>query len=151
MNADPHPTKLCRDCSTLKPRGEFHRCSANSDGLQGYCKVCLLARKREWEARGGRAKMNAAQLRYRRRDPDRWLQVQEAWAGRNPRKRSASWRLRKAVYDGRVQKQPCEVCGIRRHVHGHHDDYAKPLDVRWLCALHHREWHKCNGEGKNAA
>jgi hypothetical protein len=42
---------------------------------------------------------------------------------------------------GRIVKQPCEKCGCAK-VHAHHDDYAKPLDVRWLCAAHHREHHK---------
>jgi len=151
MSADPHPSKLCRDCSLVKTASDFHRCSANSDGLQSYCKVCLLARKRDWEASGGRARMTAAQQRYKLRHPTRVEDSQGRWSEANPRKRSASWRLRKAVYDGRIQKKPCEVCGTRRHVHGHHDDYAKPLAVRWLCAKHHRERHKKNGEGKNAA
>ena len=36
---------------------------------------------------------------------------------------------------------PCEVCGD--HGQAHHDSYypERWLDVRWLCATHHREWH----------
>jgi hypothetical protein len=32
------------------------------------------------------------------------------------------------------------VCG-EPEAQAHHDDYAKPLDVRWLCNKHHREHH----------
>ena len=32
------------------------------------------------------------------------------------------------------------VCG-RENAVGHHPDYAKPLDVIWLCKIHHRERH----------
>jgi len=31
-------------------------------------------------------------------------------------------------------------CG-RGKAEMHHDDYAKPLDIRWLCFVHHREFH----------
>lgn len=57
----------------------------------------------------------------------------------------------RALYRKILIRQPCEVCGIsgksdkNRHiVHAHHDDYNKPLDVRWLCKNHHFEWHKDN-------
>lgn len=35
---------------------------------------------------------------------------------------------------------PCEVCGDP-NVHAHHEDYTKPLEVNWLCPLHHVERH----------
>lgn len=39
-----------------------------------------------------------------------------------------------------LRRGPCEVCGAEK-TDGHHDDYSKPLDVRWLCRLHHMEIH----------
>jgi hypothetical protein len=42
--------------------------------------------------------------------------------------------------DNCVEKRPCEICGEKAEAH--HDDYDKPLEVRWLCFKHHREWHK---------
>lgn len=47
---------------------------------------------------------------------------------------------RHAIDAGRLVRQPCEVCGEAK-VQAHHDDYAKPLDVRWLCLKHHYEHH----------
>jgi hypothetical protein len=32
------------------------------------------------------------------------------------------------------------VCG-NAATHAHHDDYSKPLEVRWLCRAHHSEHH----------
>lgn len=49
--------------------------------------------------------------------------------------------LRNAVKYGRIVRQPCEVCGAERS-QAHHDDYAQPLKVRWMCALHHKLWHQ---------
>lgn len=55
---------------------------------------------------------------------------------------SAAYRVyRKALRDGALTPQPCEVCGEKR-VHGHHEDYSKPLDVMWLCSTHHGERHR---------
>lgn len=45
------------------------------------------------------------------------------------------------VRRGKVKKGPCEVCGSKA-VEAHHDDYDKPLEVRWLCKKHHRAHHK---------
>lgn len=51
--------------------------------------------------------------------------------------------LQKAVKHGEIQRLPCEVCGHEKS-EGHHDDYSKPLSVRWLCRRHHREVHRGN-------
>jgi hypothetical protein len=53
-----------------------------------------------------------------------------------PEKVRAPQALRRAVKRGEIKRQPCEVCGNPRS-QGHHDDYSKPLEVRWLCSLHH--------------
>ncbi len=41
---------------------------------------------------------------------------------------------------GLLEKGPCEVCGGPAQMH--HDDYDKPLDVRWLCRTHHLNLHR---------
>jgi hypothetical protein len=40
---------------------------------------------------------------------------------------------------GRLEPQPCEVCGSTNNIEKHHDDYAYPLRVRWVCRGHHSE------------
>lgn len=46
---------------------------------------------------------------------------------------------------GILDRQPCEVCGVTK-VDAHHDDYNKPMEVRWLCRKHHNEHHRIHGE-----
>lgn len=46
-----------------------------------------------------------------------------------------------AVRTGKLVPGPCEVCGHEAAV-AHHDSYAERLSVRWLCAQHHRLWHR---------
>lgn len=52
--------------------------------------------------------------------------------------------FKKALRTGELVRQSCEVCGDPKS-HGHHEDYAFPLDVVWLCAIHHR-WRHSYGE-----
>lgn len=40
-----------------------------------------------------------------------------------------------------LKVMPCEICQSTENVEAHHDDYSKPLDIRWLCQRHHREVH----------
>lgn len=56
-------------------------------------------------------------------------------------KRSAHLMVTGAICGGYLVKKPCEVCGKINGVDAHHDDYNKPLDVRWLCRLHHMQHH----------
>lgn len=46
-----------------------------------------------------------------------------------------------AIKNGLLTRQPCEVCGSIENNRAHHDDYYKPLNVRWFCEKHHREYH----------
>lgn len=68
-------------------------------------------------------------MRYKRRQIDR-----------HPERVAARNAVASAVKGGRLIRQPCEVCGAAK-VEGHHDDYSKPLAVRWLCPTHHDEHH----------
>ncbi len=60
--------------------------------------------------------------------------------------------LERATRNGElVNPRVCSICGGqstfadgRTSIQGHHDDYNKPLDVRWLCQKCHHEWHRHN-------
>ncbi len=77
----------------------------------------------------------------------RYSETARRWKDRNPAKAKAHvpvWdTLRTALRNGSVVRpDSCENCGISCVPHGHHDDYAKPLDVRWLCAKCHAAVHR---------
>lgn len=44
---------------------------------------------------------------------------------------------------GKVTRGSCEKCG-EPNAHAHHEDYSKPLDVRWLCSKCHGLEHRSN-------
>ncbi len=68
--------------------------------------------------------------------PKEWIRTQMA----------ATSKVAKAIKSGALVRQPCEVCGAEK-VDAHHDDYSKPLDVRWLCRKHHLHHHRGAGSG----
>jgi transposase len=64
------------------------------------------------------------------------------WNANNKEKRRAQKEVEKAIRRGTMIAQPCARCGSVKHVHAHHEDYASPLDVMWLCSYHHFQRHE---------
>jgi hypothetical protein len=115
-----------------------------ADGRLNKCKECtkrdVLTHRnknieyfREYDrARGARMSISA-KLRVREERP---------YAYR------ARYAVTNAVRDGRLKKpDSCERCGTYGRIHGHHEDYAKPLEVVWLCAACHKARHRELGWG----
>lgn len=107
-------------------------------GTAPNCRACYSARVR---ARYRENIENCrAYERKRAQDPlrkERRREYNRRAKERNPERRAARVAVGNAIRDGRLVRQPCEVCGDRGEAH--HDDYARPLDVRWLCFRCHRE------------
>jgi hypothetical protein len=63
---------------------------------------------------------------------------------KNMEKTHAHRTIYKAVVAGRVEKPDCcKLCGLKTEdLHGHHDDYNKRLEVRWLCRKCHCAVHR---------
>ena len=94
---------------------------------------------RDWEKR------RAAADAYQANHPEKHLEGARRWRERNPEKRKAQVAVGNALRDRRLVREPCEVCGAEK-VHAHHDDYSRPLEVRWLCRQHHAERHRTINE-----
>ena len=59
---------------------------------------------------------------------------------RNPLKAKARAILNHAIRDGNVTSQPCIIC-LNPRTEAHHYDYSKPLQVIWVCQVHHSLFH----------
>lgn len=63
----------------------------------------------------------------------------------NPTKSRARWLVAQALKQGEIKKpKRCSECGKDRELASHHDDYAKPLSVLWLCRDCHIEADRIN-------
>lgn len=73
------------------------------------------------------------------RNPGYSSKYQAKWRKNNKEKILAHSEVAKALKWGWITKQNCH-CGEKAEAH--HDDYRKPLEVRWLCRKHHKETHR---------
>lgn len=148
--------KYCRQCKQDVRTADYYRHPYTADGLMAVCKACHRANvKANREANADyyrefdRARANlphrvAARETYAQTPEGkaRGTAAKRRFIERNPLKRAAHIAVGNALRNGHLIRQPCEVCGSGAQAH--HDDYSKPLDVRWLCTTHHAEWHKHN-------
>ena len=62
----------------------------------------------------------------------------DKWAKENPDKYLTQRRFKDAIRYGKIiRPNNCENCGVECIPHGHHEDYSKPYDVKWLCEICH--------------
>jgi hypothetical protein len=136
-------TKVCRICGESKPLSEFYKNPAMTDGHRGECKACKVASTNKYQ-REHREQSRRYWQSYRDRvknDPrfrDSQVRATRSQRAKFPEKHAARVAAQTAVAKGQLVRQPCEVCGESK-VDAHHDDYAKPLAVRWLCRRHHAQ------------
>lgn len=134
--------KTCFNCGVERPLSDFYKHSGMADGHLNKCKECVKS-----DVRTNRA--NNLEY-YRAYDRGRGYHG-DGIEKQSPAKRKAQRKVNNGIRDGKIERvTQCEDCGATSTIHAHHDDYAKPLDVRWLCVPCHVEWHKHHGEGANA-
>lgn len=142
--------KHCNSCDTDKEEEDFCKRAASKDGLTPKCKACQKAYDKARSKDPHRAEARAIYAQT----PEGKLKTNKAkvaYRSRNPIKASAHAVVNRAMRAGNLFKEPCEICGADENIHAHHDDYLKPLNVRWFCGMHHKFWHENNGQGLNAA
>ena len=145
--------KKCFKCELEQPLDNFYKQNKNSEWRSNKCKQCTkddaklnrikqIDYYREYDReRANLPKRIKARKEYQTNKPEAVVKGKKQWAKRNPFKRQAHFAVSNVIRDGKLVKQPCEKCG-NTIAQAHHDDYTKPLDVRWLCVFHHNEYHK---------
>ena len=132
--------KTCFKCGVEKPLADFYKHPQMADGHVNKCKECnkkdvrdnredKIDYYREYDVSRGSSRRTAEDtLKYRENNPEKYF---------------AHTSVNNAVRDGRLLKSDvCEDCGYTGNIHGHHEDYSKPLEVDWLCPRCHSKRHK---------
>lgn len=134
-------TKTCRTCKGEKPLSDYYVHPQMADGHLNVCKACVKERVR-LHRRNNDSVREYDSWRYQTQSSrkEKTSKVAKEWRLKYPEKYKAHYAVSNAIRDKRMERKPCEVCGDLKS-HAHHDDYAKPLDVVWLCAKHHQRLH----------
>ena len=151
--------KVCRRCGVEKDIGSFYKHSRMLDGYLNICIDCTKARIKKHrdaniekirqydKSRANDPKRVQARLEYSKTERGKEVtkKSRKKYLENYPMKRAAHVVTGNAIRDGRlIRETSCSECGSSENIEGHHDDYSKPLDVRWLCRKCHVSWHKSN-------
>lgn len=154
--------KLKRELEGKQPWGSGRsphcsKCKGLKEHIEsGYCNKCALERERKrriekgittLHCECGNLKASARRLRCDACQKEKNLQKYREDAKKyreseNGYKEDVRKLVAFALRRNLLKKQPCEICATTEKVEAHHDDYSKPLEVRWLCQTHHQEHHK---------
>lgn len=137
--------KKCFKCGEAKCLSEFYKHKEMADGHLNKCKSCTKSDVKRHRSE------NIEKIRAYDRDRGsrQGYEYVKKYRDKYPNKYKAHTMVRNHIRSGNLVAMPCEVCGSVPSC-AHHDDYLKPLNVRWLCYAHHSQWHAINGEGSNA-
>ena len=152
-------TKTCFKCLESKSLDDFYKHAQMADGHLNKCKSCVkervtkhrnenLEKAREYDR--NRAMLpHRVQARKEYAQSERGKEVREnvykRYRQKYPMRYAAHVITGNAVRDGKLKpRKTCSSCKKKGTIHAHHDDYTKPLQVRWLCLACHVKWHKTN-------
>lgn len=132
--------KTCFKCLVEQSLEDFYRHPRMPDGHLNKCKGCT---KRDVSLnRRSKLQQYSEYERERFQQPKRKSNVvryTRNFRRRHPIKARAWNAVARAKRSGRLVPQPCIYCNTTNSIEAHHEDYTKPLDVRWVCFSCHRE------------
>jgi hypothetical protein len=128
--------KKCGKCKEEKSFDSFSKDKTKQYGLAGWCKECV----KEFQSLDYIQEIKrAAQFKYSHTEKGR--KTERRHSPKRIQRMRTLGRINIHYLTSKLERQSCSVCGKER-AQAHHEDYSKPLDVIWLCPLHHSQRHK---------
>ena len=134
--------KNCRICGT-----EYEPWPAQFKKYDYQCRDCW----NQWQREYATKRVNEGRSIPRKNYPKSAKRKawQKAYRERTKDRAACYATTKKAIKSGTLVRQPCESCG-EKSVMAHHDDYTKPLEIRWLCYKCHPRFHSSVKEVRGA-
>jgi hypothetical protein len=101
--------------------------------------ISVEEKRLQWRIRGQRSRNNRKSDLARRL---KFNKYHKEYRAKNKDKIDSRKKLFVAVRAKKLIPMGCLLCG--KKAQAHHDDYTKPLEVVWLCPLHHKEHERKN-------
>ena len=138
--------KQCFKCNEAKELSEFYKHPQMSDGHVNKCKECNKNDvSKNYRKNIDHYKAYEKTDKRKKSHNERSSKFCKKYRKSNPKKYRAHQIVNNSIRAGKLIKpKECSSCGSDYHIHAHHDDYNKPLLVRWLCASCHNSWHSKN-------
>lgn len=133
--------KRCRRCDKEKEIYDYYTHPGMADGHLNICKECVRERARKY-SRSQQGREHDKQRNKTKKRKEWLIEYQRKRRKKFPKRNWARGVLNRSVRNGDIDKpEMCEVCNSVKKLEGHHDDYNKTLEVRWLCGGCHRSLH----------
>lgn len=136
--------KKCFKCGAEKPPSEFYAFKTRGGRLKSECKECTKAQVKKYRAENLEKVRERARLKTRKytaEDSKKQVERTARWRSADSRRRKAHTAVWLALQSGSIVKLPCFICGSEK-TEAHHPSYDLPLDVVWLCSIHHKAAHR---------
>jgi len=135
------PTQKCILCGETKDLDEYYAHPQMANKHLGICKVCV---KKRAKIHAGTSAGKEVE-RKRNQKPERKANLQiisRNWLKANPERGRTHSAVARALKKGiLIKPTKCQDCQEEAPLHAHHDDYSKPLEVKWLCVPCHGKRH----------
>lgn len=136
-------TQICIGCGKRKNLEKFYRWARGKYGRQAQCIECRKIYKRVHPRSEAQRKRDRIYNRkYRANNKDKINARMAKYRATHRKEFRARYKIEKRKRRGYITEEPCQVCRTTKNLHGHHPDYDKPLEIIWLCPLHHSKVHQ---------
>ena len=153
--------RICRKCSVhpIASRSWCKRCISDANHSYHLSHKQQISKRQKRYREINREYHQDRMRRYYIKNRTTRIAKTLAWVKKNPQKVKAirlkhyqkyvaRYKVHNAIRSGILKQSPCNNCGNEK-VQAHHENYAKPLEIIWMCApchsaKHHNliQWHQ---------
>jgi hypothetical protein len=120
--------KICSKCKKQKDISEFPKNKKTKLGIDSWCEICHRNIDKEYQRNKRKLGLVNKTEEYR------------IWRKTHRKECNAEQLTNYYIRIGKIKKEKCKICK-KKNAYAHHDNYDKPLEIRWMCPSCHKKFH----------